>query len=82
MLGIHVCPQLSQGRKNENGKLLFRVLQGAWHSIEKNMVDVIQFDFNTMNIISRSFFQDFFDLFEIFAFQNVVAIRKGCGVQV
>lgn len=81
-----------------------QVLNGALDSINRNIVDVIQFEFNQMNIISRSFFRDFIELLphysfhrilprtliplaqyrpalcEIFALQNIVAVRKGCGV--
>ena len=35
------------------------VLQGAPSLLEKNQIGVIQFEFNEMNIISRSFFYDF-----------------------
>lgn len=78
----------------------YAVLKGAQNLIKKKKIDVIQFEFNDMNIESRIFLKDFtrllpnyqfyrllpkgllalnvnFPLFtEIFAFQNVVAIRK------
>lgn len=78
------------------------VLLGAKKSIEKGIIDVIHFEFNQMNVISRVFFKDFYDVLprytfyrmlpdglvplgtysplscEVFAYQNIVAIRKGC----
>ncbi len=75
-------------------------IMGAKKTIQKNKVDLIQFEFNSMNIKSKAFFLDFVNIlpnyefyrllpdglapmgkydsaiFEIFAFQNVVAIRK------
>lgn len=79
-----------------------KVILGAKESIQKGMIEIIQFEFNEMNIISRVFFKDFSEqlsnyefyrllpdgliklcpykplLCEIFAFQNIVAIYKGC----
>jgi len=37
-------------------------LIGAKESIENNKIKVIQFEFNTMNVYSKVFFKDFFDL--------------------
>lgn len=37
------------------------VLRGAERSIRSGKIDVIQFEFNEMNVISRTFFKDFFD---------------------
>lgn len=78
----------------------FMVLKGAERIICEKMVDVIQFEFNDINVISRVFMKDFYDflidynfyrllpdgliklgkydtkIYEIFAFQNIVAIRK------
>jgi len=80
----------------------FSVLQGAKVSIENKLIDIIHFEFNSMNTSSRVFFRDFyyflddFNLYrllpkgvialkqyepvynEIFGYQNIVAIRKGC----
>lgn len=39
----------------------FNVLLGAEQSIRNGMVNVIHFEFNDMNVISRTFFKDFFD---------------------
>lgn len=79
----------------------FMVLKGAERLIRYGLIDVIQFEFNEMNIISGVFFRDIYDflsnynfyrllpdglvalgkynptIYEIFAFQNIVAIRKG-----
>lgn len=78
----------------------FMVLKGAEKLIRENLIDIIQFEFNEMNVMTRVFFKDFYDLlfnynfyrllpdgpvslgnydpklYEIFAFQNIVAIRK------
>jgi FkbM family methyltransferase len=39
----------------------FNVLIGAENSIRNGMISVIHFEFNEMNVISRTFFKDFFD---------------------
>jgi len=80
------------------------VLIGAKETIEAGKVSIIHFEFNEMNVISRSFFRDFILILseynfyrmlpdsivklepyvpvrmEIFAFQNIVAIRKGTNL--
>ncbi|MDD5363586.1 MAG: FkbM family methyltransferase [Ignavibacteria bacterium] len=38
----------------------FAVLQGAKDSINNNIIDIIHFEFNSMNTSSRIFFKDFF----------------------
>ncbi len=75
------------------------VLHGARHMLASGAIIVIQFEFNEMNIISRTFLRDFQELlkdyslfrslpggfvpfdylsvFEIFGYQNFVAVRKG-----
>jgi FkbM family methyltransferase len=82
-----------------------KVLRGAQGLIAQKSIDVIQFEFNEMNVISRVFFKDFVDLlsdyrfyrllpdgpvaigdyypvsFELFAFQNIAAIRKDLEVR-
>lgn len=40
----------------------FRVLNGAMDSIESGMIGAIQFEFNEMNVISRTFLKDFYEL--------------------
>jgi FkbM family methyltransferase len=81
------------------------VLSGLRHAIAAGAVDVIQFEFNSMNVISRSFFRDFCTalpdytfyrmlpdggvplgqysptLYEIFAFQNIVALRTASSIR-
>ena len=77
------------------------VLKGATSLLERGAVKLIQFEFNEMNIVSRVFLKDFYDLLnqysydlyrmdekrlvdireyksrnEIFAFQNILAVRK------
>lgn len=80
------------------------VLRGAEALIRAGEVEVIQFEFNEMNVSSRTFFKDFWDflpeydffrllpdgvmpipqyvpvLCEIFAFQNIVCVRKGLSL--
>jgi FkbM family methyltransferase len=76
------------------------ILMGAVELIKNNKIDIIHFEFNEMNVYSRVFFRDFYELLvnynfyrmlpdgliflgdynpiyqEIFAYQNIVAIRK------
>ena len=76
------------------------ILMGAIDLIKNSKIDVIHFEFNEMNVYSRVFFRDFYELLvnynfyrmlpdglvflgdynpiyqEIFAYQNIVAIRK------
>lgn len=40
----------------------YHVLEGATQLLHNNKVDVIQFEFNEMNVISRVFLKDFYDL--------------------
>jgi FkbM family methyltransferase len=78
----------------------FNVLLGASGTLRNKQIDIIHFEFNEMNTISRVFMKDFveylsnYDLYrllprgilkitygssllnEIFAYQNIVAIRK------
>ena len=80
------------------------VFQGGEKTIRSGAIDVIQFEFNEMNVISRTFFKDFFDFLpeydffrlthqgalfirkyvpcfcEIFAYQNIVCVKKGLNV--
>ena len=82
-----------------------KVLTGARNIISNGLVDIIHFEFNEMNVLSRTFFKDFYDLLssdfnlyrllpygfvslddyeiffcEIFAYQNIVAMRKGMKI--
>lgn len=81
------------------------VLKGAQRTLENNLIDVIHFEFNEMNVISKTFFKDFYNILrdftfyrmlpdgiislgeynpllcEIFAYQNIVAIRNGINIK-
>lgn len=78
----------------------WHVLKGAKRALGRGVIDCIQFEFNEMNVTSRVFLKDFYDLLsgyrfyrlfpegllplenyrplthEIFAFQNIVAMRN------
>jgi len=45
-----------------------KVLQGAKDIIQKGFVRIIHFEFNEMNVVSRSFFKDFYDFLEGYSF--------------
>lgn len=77
-----------------------KVLKGSKESIKNNIIDIIHFEFNEMNVFSRVFMKDFYEIledycfyrmlpdglvhlgnynpltWEIFAYQNIVAIHK------
>lgn len=77
-----------------------KVLQGAQRALERGMIELVHFEFNEMNVVSRVFFRDFVELLpdfrfyrmmpyglmplgeyspvahELFAYQNVLAVRK------
>jgi FkbM family methyltransferase len=81
------------------------VLLGAREALTNAKIDIIHFEFNEMNVISKTYFKEFWDLLEgyelyrllqdglvlikhynpvfceIFAFQNIVAIRKGFSIE-
>jgi FkbM family methyltransferase len=79
------------------------VLVGAAQTLRKGCIDVVHFEFNEMNIASRTFLGDFFEVLpgyrfyrlladgwiplldrpieNIFAYQNIVAVRDGCPAQ-
>ena len=42
----------------------YDVLAGARQLLVSNRINVIQFEFNKMNVVSRIFFKDFFNLLE------------------
>jgi FkbM family methyltransferase len=46
----------------------FKVLQGAERLLNREAIDIIQFEFNEMNIISRVFLKDFYELLKNFSF--------------
>lgn len=40
----------------------YNVLMGAKESLNNDLIDLIHFEFNAMNVYSRTFFKDFYDL--------------------
>ena len=57
------------------------VFQGGEKTIRSGAIDVIQFEFNEMNVISRTFFKDFFDFLPEYDFfrlthQGALFIKK------
>jgi FkbM family methyltransferase len=48
------------------------VLIGASMSIRAGLIDVIHFEFNEMNVISKTFFKDFWDLLSDYNFYRVL----------
>jgi FkbM family methyltransferase len=57
------------------------VFQGGEKTIRSGAIDVIQFEFNEMNVISRTFFKDFFDFLPEYDFfrlthQGALFIRR------
>ncbi len=48
-----------------------RVLTGAKRLLSEHRIKMIQFEFNEMNIISRSFLKDFYDLLEGYQFYRM-----------
>lgn len=83
----------------------FSILMGAKNALELKKIDIIQFEFNSMNLSSRVFMKDFFEILsdynlyrliqdgwipilienplisELFAYQNIVAIRKDISLE-
>jgi FkbM family methyltransferase len=49
-----------------------KVLLGAKESITKKIIDIIHFEFNEMNVVSRVFFKDFYDLLEEYKFYRML----------
>jgi FkbM family methyltransferase len=48
------------------------ILRGARQAIAAGSVDVVQFEFNEMNVMSRVFFKDFYDVLPGFSFYRMV----------
>jgi FkbM family methyltransferase len=48
------------------------ILRGAQQAIASGAIDVVQFEFNEMNVISRVFFKDFYDVLPGFSFYRMV----------
>lgn len=49
-----------------------KVLQGARETLEAGRIDLIHFEFNGMNVVSRSFFRDFYELLPDFDFYRLL----------
>lgn len=50
----------------------YRVLQGASKLIKTNAIKVIQFEFNEMNVVSRTFLKDFYEVLPNFSFYRLL----------
>ena len=50
----------------------FKVLEGLKNSILQTKIDIIAFEFNEMNIFSRVFFKDFWDLLSNYNFYRLL----------
>lgn len=48
------------------------VIQGAAAALKASMIDLIQFEFNSMNVASRVFMRDFYDLLPDFEFFRII----------
>jgi len=48
------------------------VLLGATESLRTGLIDVIHFEFNEMNVISKTFFKDFWDLLPGYKFYRIL----------
>ena len=49
------------------------ILRGARQAIERKAVDIVQFEFNEMNVMSRVFFRDFYDALPDFTFYRMAS---------
>lgn len=50
----------------------FNVLLGAKEALNKGLIDIIQFEFNEMNVFSRVFLKDFLDLLPDYQFYRLM----------
>jgi FkbM family methyltransferase len=66
-LGIHKINLLKIDTEGNE----MSVLLGGERSIRSGMVDVIQFEFNEMNVITKTFFKDFFDFLPEYDFYRL-----------
>lgn len=111
MVGINTLDKFIEYNKINKIDLLkvdtegneLNVLKGAEVALRSNIIDIIHFEFNGLNVISRVFMKDFFDILnnykfyrmlsdglipleydyltcEIFAFQNIIAIRNSSEI--
>lgn len=75
-VSVKTIDQLSEHYGIDRIKLLkidtegneFKVLLGSKRMLDNDLIDVIQFEFNEMNVISRVFFKDFYNLLKNYAF--------------
>lgn len=44
------------------------VIRGAADALRSEALDIVQFEFNEMNVVSRTFFKDFYDLLPAYSF--------------
>jgi len=49
-----------------------KVLKGALSLIQKNAIRAIQFEFNEMNVVSRVFLRDFYDILPNYTFYRLL----------
>lgn len=49
-----------------------RVLQGCGDMLQEGRIKIIQFEFNEMNIISKTFLKDFYDLLDNYSFYRLI----------
>lgn len=49
----------------------YRVLKGASQALKENRVDIIQFEFSELNIVSRTFMKDFYELLDGYSFYRL-----------
>jgi len=74
----NMCERLGIGHihflKTDTEGHELQVLMGARNTLSQNRISAIQFEFNEMNVISRVFMKDFYDLLPEFDFYRV---RKG-----
>lgn len=49
------------------------ILRGARRALNSEAIDLVQFEFNEMNVMSRVFFKDFYDVLPGFSFYRMVA---------
>lgn len=50
----------------------FKVLLGAKQSLTENLIDIIQLEFNEMNIVSKVFFKDIYELLNNYLFYRLL----------
>lgn len=48
------------------------IIRGAEHAIRSGAIDMVQFEFNEMNVASRVFFKDFYEALPGFTFHHMV----------